>query len=368
MRVLAWPAFRNRKDNPYNFLLYSHIQKLGVTVWDLGDVMRDSRWMWRIFRQGVDILHIHWPEYALGLPFPRMVLHMLALLAWCLWHRSRGGKVVWTVHNLSPHEKRYPFLERWFYRVLARMVDGLIFLSETSLSLFRKDGKMQSFKGKPAAVVPHGHYLPVYPVRVGKDEARRLLGLPPDSRVVLFFGALRPYKGVEELLAVAEELSSEGLLFLIAGKPLSEEYKKRLLYMIGGSSHIRFHLEYIPDEKVPLYYSAADLLVLPYKEILNSGTVFLALTFGVPVMVPRLGSLEELAQRYSKLVYAYDPPLTKEKIMKALQAIRSFGPEYEQEWKNYVRDHDWGKIAEQTLEFYKVLMEGDGRCNDQLCV
>lgn len=242
------------------------------------------------------------------------------------------------------------------------MVDGLIFLSETSLTLFRKDRKMESFKGKPATVIPHGHYLPVYPVRVGKDESRRLLGLPPDSRVVLFFGTLRPYKGVEELVAVAKKLSSEGLLFLIAGKPISEEYKKRLLHMIGGSSHIRFHFEYIPDEKVPLYYSVADLVVLPYREILNSGTVFLALTFGVPVMVPRLGSLEELNQRYPRLVYAYDPPLTKEKIVQALQTIKLFGSEHEQEWTSYVRDLDWGKIAERTLEFYEALMEGNKCC------
>ena len=355
MRVLAWPAFRNRKDNPYNFLLYSHLQKLGVTVLDLGDVVRSPQQMWRVFWQGVDILHIHWPEYALSLPFSRMLLHAFTLFASSIWHRSRGGKVVWTVHNLSPHEDRYPFLVKWFYRALAHVVDGLIFLTETSRSLFQEDEKMQPFKDKPATVIPHGHYLPVYPDRLSKGEARKLLNLPPDAKVILFFGALRPYKGVEELLAAAQDLSSEDFLFLIAGRPLSEDYKKQLMRMAGECSHIQFHPWHVPDEKVPLYCSSADLMILPYKEILNSGTAFLALTFGVPVVVPRLGSLKELSQRYPRLVYVYDPPLTKEKVIQSLESIRLSDSEREGEWKNFLRDYDWHKVAEQTLKFYQTL-------------
>ncbi len=355
MRVLAWPAFRNRKDNPYNFLLYSHLQKLGVTVLDLGDVVRSPRQMWRVFWQGVDILHIHWPEYALSLPFSQMFLHTFTLFAFSIWHRSQGGKVVWTVHNLSSHENRYPFLERWFYRTLARIVDGLIFLTETSRSLFQKDEKMQPFKDKPATIIPHGHYLPVYPDRLSKDEARKLLNLPLDTKVILFFGTLRPYKGVEELLAAAKDLSSEGFLFLIAGRPLSEDYKKQLMRIAGECSHIRLHPWYVPDEKVPLYYSSADLMILPYKEILNSGSVFLALTFGVPVVVPRLGSLEELSQRYPKLVYVYDPPLKKEKIIQALKNIRLSDSECKKEWEIFLKDNNWDEVAKQTLEFYQTL-------------
>ncbi len=352
VRVLAWPAFRNRRDNPYNFLLYKHLQKLGVDVLDLGDLLRKPDQIWRTFRQGVDILHIHWPEFALGLPPFRMASYVVALFTLCMAHRLRGGKVVWTVHNLSPHEDRYPFLGKWFYKMLARIVDGLIFLSETSLTLFQKDEKMHFFKEKSMAIVPHGHYLPVYPVWVSNNEARKLLGLPLNKKILLFFGALRPYKGLEELLAAAKELSYKDLFLLIAGKPLSEEYKKSLLHMAKGASHIRFHSEYIPDDEVPTYFGAADLVVLPYKEILNSGTAFLALTFGVPILVPQLGSLVELSRRYPTLVHAYDPPLTAKKLEEALERIDVLGSEQSNEWEKYLREHDWDRIAEQTLAFY----------------
>lgn len=355
MRVLAWPAFRNRKDNPYNFLLYSHLQKLGVTVLDLGDMIRSPQQMWRVFWQGADILHIHWPEYALSLPFSRMLLHAFTLFVFSLWHRSRGGKVVWTVHNLSPHEDRYPFLEKWFYRALAHVVDGLIFLTETSRSLFQKDEKMRPFKDKPATIIPHGHYLPLYSSLPSRDEARKLLNLPTNSKIILFFGALRPYKGLEELLTVAKDLPSDGLLFLIAGRPLSEEYKRQLMGMVEGCPHVRFHPWHVPDEKVPLYFSSTDLVILPYRKILNSGTLFLALTFGVPTMAPQLGSLEELARRYPRLIHVYDPPLTKEKVIQALKSTRLPDPKQEQEWKNFLNEHDWGKVAEQTLHFYRTL-------------
>ncbi len=69
MRVLAWPAFRNREINPYNFLLYSHLQNLGVTVLDLGDVVRSPRQVWRLLWQGVDVLHLQGREYLWVLDF-----------------------------------------------------------------------------------------------------------------------------------------------------------------------------------------------------------------------------------------------------------------------------------------------------------
>lgn len=358
MRVLAWPAFRNRKDNPYNFLLYTHLKRLGVTVLDLGDVLRSPRQLVRSFLRRVDILHVHWPEYALSLPPFRFAAHVFILFAVGLYIRLRGGKVVWTVHNLAPHERRYPFLEKWFYRAFSYMTDGLIFLTQTSLALFLADSKMRPFLGKPAVVIPHGHYLPVYPARVGKEEARKLLGLPLDKKIILFLGALRPYKGVEELIVIARQFPIEETIFLIAGKPLSEDYKRKLIRMTGNAPHIWLQAEYVHDDKVPLLYSAADVAIFPYKDILNSGSVFLSLSFGIPVIVPKLGSLIELAERYPSLVYTYEPPLTEKKLLELMRAVEFSGSERKREWEKYIFDFDWEKIAESTLRFYRDLKRG----------
>jgi len=359
IRVIAWPAFRNRGSNPYNFLLYSHLEKLGVTVLDLGEVIRSPKKLWEVVVHGVEILHLHWPEYALSLSPLKALAHLGLLFASTIFCRLRGGKVVWTVHNLSPHENRYPSFEGVFYQALSRVTDGLIFLTQTSYDIFRKEERMRIFWRKPNAVIPHGSYAPLYPAMPTQEEARRELGLPGFGKVVLFFGAVRPYKGVEEVLGAAAELSNQNIFFVLSGKPLTEAYKRELMRKIT-SSNVRVYFEHIPEEKVPSFFAAADLVVLPYKRILNSGSAFLALTFGKPILAPRQGSLIELEQHYPSLVHLYeDAPLDAEKILDALERSDLNKHKALLEWKDMLLNHDWIRIAEQTLLFYKKLLKGE---------
>jgi len=361
IRVVAWPAFRNRRSNPYNFLLYSHMEKLGVTVLDLGEVIRSPKKLWQVVVHGAEILHLHWPEYALGLSPLKALAHLGLLFVGTIFCRLRGGKVVWTVHNLSPHENRYPFFEGFFYRALSHVTDGLIFLTGTSYNIFRETKKMRGFWRKPSAVIPHGSYAPLYPNMPTQEEARRKLDLPDFGKVVLFFGAVRPYKGVEEVLSAAAELSNQEVFFVLAGKPLTEAYRRELMQK-AISPNVRMYLEHIPEEEVPLFFAAADLVVLPYRRILNSGSAFLALTFGKPILAPRQGSLIELEQRYPSLVYLYeDVPLNAAKILNALKRFDQNKHRIPLEWRDMLLSHEWVEIAERTLLFYRMLLKKEGR-------
>ena len=332
------------------------MRKLGVNPLDLGEVLRSPKEAFKMVIKGAHILHLHWPEYVLSRPVPRMLAHMALLFGLSSIHRMRGGKVVWTVHNLSPHENRYPLLEAAFYRALSKIVDGLIFLSRTSCEEFKTLDKMEGFRKKPRAVIPHGHYFPLFPRTPTAEMARRELGLPEGDKIVLHFGAMRPYKGTEEILQIAGEFhENEGVSFLIAGKPVSEAYKRKLLQS-KKSANVYMHLSYVSEDRLPLYFAAADLVLLPYTKILNSGTSFLSMTFGKPVMAPRQGSLVELEVCYPNLVHLYEPPLTKEKLLLVLNRIGLSSEEARAEWKIFLADHDWRRIAERTLDFYLKLL------------
>lgn len=358
IRVIGWPAFRNKQSNPYNFLLYTHLKDLGVEPLDLGEMIRSPGDLLKTSIRGAHILHLHWPEYALNLSLPKALAHLVFLFGILFLHRLRGGKVVWTVHNLSPHENKYPFFERSFYRTLSRVVDGLIFLTQTSHDIFQRLDKMRGFQHKPIAIIPHGHYAPLYPSVPPQKVAKREIGLAHSDRIILFFGAIRPYKGVEEILDVAQGFAEEEkTFFIIAGRPLTKVYKKELDGIASDKPCIRMYLEHISEEKVPLLFGAADLVLLPYRRILNSGTAFLALTFGKPIMAPRQGSLVELEQRYPSLVYLYDAPLTKEKVLLALEKTAINKSQARLQWKKFLADHGWMGIARQTLLFYARLLK-----------
>src|SRR5215208_1180640 len=106
MRIIAWTAFKARDGNPYNWLLYTHIRALGVDV--------DEFSLARMLRNKYAIWHLHWPEHFLNYSSaPKAFAKTLALLLLMDWARARGTKIVWTVHNVSAHERLYPRLEPW---------------------------------------------------------------------------------------------------------------------------------------------------------------------------------------------------------------------------------------------------------------
>lgn len=154
MKVLASPASRNGLSNPYQWLLYGNVRQLGVRVceWTKRDALV-GKW---------DIVHIHWPEAALGRrPAVRALARARVYCAVLDWLRLRGAKVVWTAHNLHPHERVNRALEGWFYNHLCTRVDGAIHLSGSARR--KLEAEYPCFAKVQSAVIPHGHYRDVYP-------------------------------------------------------------------------------------------------------------------------------------------------------------------------------------------------------------
>ncbi|ASJ07624.1 glycosyltransferase [Thermococcus pacificus] len=345
MKIIALPAFRNRKINPYNSLLYENLIALGIRVEEFS--------VWKLVRGGYDIWHIHWPELVLNTPSYLMAtLRAKAFLSLMGIARKRGIKIVWTVHNLRSHEGFHPKLEERFWERFLGMVDGHISLTSIGQEeLFRTYPQLRRV---PGFVIPHGHYRDVYPNNISRKQARALLGLPMDSRVILFIGQIRKYKNLPSLIRAFNSLPEKDVRLVIAGKPVDRELTNQLFKLVKSDSRIMFHPKFIPSEEIQVYLNSADLVVLPYSEILNSGSALLALSFDRPVLAPAKGSMIELRDSVGKeWVMLYTGELTGDTLSNALEwAILEKRPA-----RAPLDRFSWDNIARETLKAYKKVLE-----------
>jgi beta-1,4-mannosyltransferase len=342
LRVLAWPGLGARAINPYTWLLYSHLASLGARVEEFS--------VPRALRGGYDILHVHWPEKALAAAsWVEGLAGALAALITLDAARAHGARVVWTAHNAQPHEARHPRLERWFWRAFIRRVDAVIHLSAAGRQTV--EAAFPALADRPSAVIPHGHYRGSYPDTVSGGEARAALGVPAGAPVAAFIGMVRPYKNVPHLIRTVRALRAEGreLELLVAGAPQSAAMAEEVRAAAEGDPHVHLALEHVADEAVQRYLRAADLVVLPFRDITNSGSALLALSFDRPVLVPcrgAMGELQDLAGR--DWVRTYEGELTRAVLDDALEwAVHRPAGGFPR-----LAMLEWPAIAGQTLSLY----------------
>jgi glycosyltransferase involved in cell wall biosynthesis len=197
------------------------------------------------------------------------------------WLRRDGIPVTYLIHNVIPHEA-----QPWD-RLLARLA-----LGPGSHFIVQADGEKQRLQRLlPRAhihLVPHPVYDMFAGQRISRDNARNQLGLPQQGYVLLFFGIVRPYKGLDVLLqALARpELRSLQPVLLVAGEFWEDKtHYLEKAQLLGLSAQVRMEDRYIPNEEVPVFFSAADLLVAPYTGGTQSGAVKMAIGFGLPAVL-----------------------------------------------------------------------------------
>jgi D-inositol-3-phosphate glycosyltransferase len=235
------------------------------------------------------------------------------------WLRKDGYPVTFLIHNVMPHEPK-----PWD-RLLARWT-----LQAGSGYIVQSEGERRRL----LELMPNAHTIlashPIYDMfserRMEPEAARANLGLPATGIVLLFFGIVRQYKGLSVLLqAMAQpELSSLQPALLVAGEFWEE--KSRYLKQaqaLGLSGQLRIDDRYIPDEEVPVFFSAADLLVAPYTGGTQSGAVKMAMGFGLPAVVSQHLVDESMAADLGRSIFA-TPSGSPEDLAKALvQAIQA---------------------------------------------
>jgi glycosyltransferase involved in cell wall biosynthesis len=199
--------------------------------------------------------------------------------------RKRGVKVLSIVDNAVPHEPR--FFDKPFTRFFLKHNDGFIAMSEQvkqDLLSLRPDARVILLR-HPL----YDHFGAPLPM----GEARKKLGIADDRKVSLFFGFIRDYKGLDLLIDAMAKLPSDHVL-VIAGEPYGDMGKyHEAIARNGLKDRVVDHIRYIADQEVPLFFSAADAVVLPYKSATQSGITAIAYHFGTPVIATDVGGLKE---------------------------------------------------------------------------
>lgn len=262
--------------------------------------------------------------------------------------RRKGIKVVSILDNVIPHEPH--FWDKWFIRYYIRSVDQFIAMSESVQEDCRKF--LPAKRHDAVTFNPHPLY-DNFGQAVPKAEARSFLNLPQDKTILLFFGFIRDYKGLDLLMKAYKKAYKEDLLLVVAGEFYNNgaqysELEKDL--QLEGT--IAWHTDFIPDDKVRYYFSAADLIVQPYKTATQSGVTQIAYHFERPMLVTNVGGLAEIVPN-GKVGYVCD--VNEESVAAAITHFASMDTQQrdEQFRKNIQtqkQKYAWSAMTEKIYE------------------
>src|SRR5580704_31356 len=285
-----------------------------------------------------------------------------------LYYKALGKKIAITAHNVNQarRDSKDSLFNRITLKIQYRLCDH-IFVHTQKM----KDELCQDFDVAENAITVIRHPVnDAFPdTELKPAEAKRRLGLKNDEKAILFFGRIRPYKGIEYLLDAFRLLSTDeqaNYRLIIAGEPKkgSEEYLHEIQQSVKRNfkqGQVILRIQFIPDEEMELYLKGADVLVLPYKEIFQSGVLFLAYSFGLPVVATDVGSFrEEIVEGSTGFLSKPGDPAELAKAIETYFAsdlyknLKVRRPEIKDHAHAH---HSWDVVADLTRNVYAALLE-----------
>jgi glycosyltransferase involved in cell wall biosynthesis len=334
------------QTNPYGPLLSAALEQRGVEIEFALNL--DDRFL-QEHRGKIDILHLNWPHYDYYDDDAAVMERQLAVFVHRLeTARDLGYKVVWTAHNLYPHNRRHRALDHEGRLALCRLANAVIAHCAAAAEAVKETfGRTERL-----FVIPHGHFIDVYPDTISREEARARLGIPPDAFAYGFFGSLQPYKGIEALLEDFARLPEDDAWLVISGGG-KEDYLETMRRRAADIPRVVLRtFPRAPSEEITLIMRAADVVTLPFVATMTSGTLILALSWGRPVIAPALGCLPETVAPDAGILYDPESP---DALHQALRAIRDRDLDAAgRAALDCARRFDWDHIADLTLEAYRA--------------
>jgi len=293
--VIQWPDFS--VGNPYQRLLYEKTgDKAEVVAGDIDAALQAVTSP--AGRAAGVIFHLHW----LGALFRGVRRETQAQkLATefgdkLLRFQAAGGQILWTLHNHLSHDTPFAQVERALSVRIAGLANRIHLHSEGSAAEVAKVFRLPKDR---LCISRHGHYIGAYSDVIPRDQARAALGIGPEEDVILFTGLIRPYKGVDQLVAAFRRILADRpqARLLIGGQewvdplasqnpPLTEAERARILRSD----------RFLAEEELQVFFRAADLAAYPYQRSLTSGSLLLALSFGLPVVIPHSAMTAEVLE------------------------------------------------------------------------
>jgi D-inositol-3-phosphate glycosyltransferase len=268
-------------------------------------------------------------------------------------------KVIYTIHNVMPRHGKLRDYHVFIYRIMYLICDQVIIHSEKG-----KEEIIELFKvnKNKIHVIPHGDYKFFVPEKIlSKKQAKNRLGISSDTKTILFFGAIRENKGLRNILVALPEIKKriENVKLLIVGEPWEDYGKyKKVIAEKQIEKDVFEKLDYVPNEDVPLYFFATDVVVLPYNEITQSGILQIAYAFGKPVVATDLGGFREAVEggKNGYLVPLTDTEKLSEKCIDILSDVKKI--ETMGTYSRYLSDtkFSWDSIATKTKHVYELCL------------
>ncbi len=301
-------------------------------------------WIWAGLTAKGEIIHAQWWSNVLA------PVYFTLLFIYKFLKRKR---ILITVHNVIPHETTN--LDRILNRLVLSFGDRFITHTEGD----RKSlSEIYDIPKEKIDVVPHGILIPAPIMGISKKDAKKHLGIAMNSRVVLYFGNIRAYKGLDILIrAMKHVIEREPRAILLIAGELWEDWQKYedAIAESGIGGNVMKVLNFIPPSEVEYYFSSADVVVLPYKHFdSQSGVGAMALAFGKPLVVTRVGGLPDFVKDELAIARPNDAGDLAKVIARILRDDR-LSDKLSSESRQLAKRYKWGDAAEKTVQIYEKL-------------
>jgi len=355
VRVLALP----RDSNPYQSLLYSEMQRLGVQVSYIGELTASQTLNLLLLPlevgarriAGARLIHLHW-VFAFTLPGARRFAVMRRVsqvwfLVWLRICRLLGMHLVWTAHNVLPHEPVFAD-DVSARRALVKASDLVLAHSQSALAELAALGAL----AHKTAVIQIGPYAPIL--------SAASLGVPgagSELRRFLFFGRVQEYKGVDDLLAAFASMPESVAAHLTVTGQCNDPRLRSSLYALArrAGARVVLRLEHVPEEEMAKLLAAADVVVLPFRRVTTSASAIHALSYGRPLIVPDLPGLADLPDQ-AVFRYGGEVPQLIAVLIRAARADSETLAAMSAAARDYASRTTWREIAERTMsEMFSLL-------------
>jgi D-inositol-3-phosphate glycosyltransferase len=284
-----------------------------------------------------------------------------------LYYKLLRKKVVLTLHNVNAgrRDSKDTRLNRLTLRIQYRLADRIFVHTEKmKLELIDEFGEQQT----RVTVIPFGINNAVPKTNLTSSDARRRLGIRENEKTILFFGHIAPYKGLEYLVSAFQQVASrrDDYRLIIAGRPKNcESYWTTVAAAIEPDvrrGRVLLKADFIPDDETEMYFAAADVFVLPYKHIYQSGVLFLGHSFGLPVLAADVGSLkDDIVEGKTGFVFKPEDPDDLARAIEqyfASDLYTDLNNRRQEIQEHATQSHSWDTVSQLTMSVYAELLDG----------
>ncbi|NDW16241.1 glycosyltransferase [Alteromonas genovensis] len=335
--ILFFPCWLT--NNPYQKLLYKAINEhfnLAIEGYDqkgLRKELIDKK------KGEFKYIHLHWLHNFFDFEDSSVLDNTLESLKYA---KQNGFEIIYTAHNICSHDSENAGDEKRYREQILSLVDHSLAHGELAKQRLISEFNVAA---ESIEVVPHGTYGDFYGEKLDKNQAKEKFGIPAKSTVFLFFGNIKGYKGIFNLLSRFQSLREkrDDVYLIIAGRVLDQDLMPELTEQTSDAN-ILFRPGFVQNDEVIDYFSSADLCVLPYEQVLTSGAAMLSVTMRCPVLAPSIGILPEVITPEIGLLFD-----SFENMQDQMERVASGGVSLsqDQQFDKALDSYDWTNLVKR---------------------